>query len=180
MPIPFDWGIAPEERSISFPCDRFAQLSYAAYYRGVTINAAPETIFRWLCQLRVAPYSYDCIDHLGRRSPQELIPGLDDLSIGQTMMFVFELIDFERNQHITVRHKPKTIGSRVFGDVLASYLIVPQAHDSCRLLVKVAIKYPTAPMGWLTRALLPWGDLIMMSRQLLSFRQLAERTNYGV
>ena len=176
MPMPFDWGVTSEERSMSFPCDRFADQHYAIFFRGVSVAAAPETVFRWLCQLRVAPYSYDWIDNPRRRSPQTLTLGLEDLAVGQTMMFFFELVDFERNRHITVRHKPNTIGARVFGDVLASYLIAPQAKDSCRLLVKAAIKYPPGLIGWLTRAFLPWGDFIMMRRQLLNFKFLSERT----
>lgn len=92
-------------------------------------------------------------------------------------MLFFELVDFERNRHITVRHKPNTLGARVFGDVLASYLIVPQAKNRCRLLVKVAIKYPTGLTGFFTRAFLPWGDLVMMRRQLLNFKYLSEKSN---
>ncbi len=180
MPIPFDWGVTSEERSISFPCDRFADQHYAKYCRGVSVAAAPETVFRWLCQLRVALYSYDWISHPGRQSPQTLIPGLEDLAVGQTMMLFFELVDFERNRQITVRHKPNTIGARVFGDVLASYLIVPQARNSCRLLVKAAIKYPAGLIGFFTRALLPWGDLLMMRRQLHNLKHLSEKTNLGV
>jgi hypothetical protein len=29
----------------------------------VEIAAQPEEVFRWICQLRVAPYSYDWINH---------------------------------------------------------------------------------------------------------------------
>jgi len=40
----------------------------AVYFRGVTIRTGAPAIFRWLCQVRVAPYPYDWIDNGGRRS----------------------------------------------------------------------------------------------------------------
>ena len=175
MPIPYTWGTTPQEHLLPFPCDGFVQGPHTAYYRGITVNAPSETLFPWLCQMRVAPYSYDWIDNLGRQSPRKLIPGLDNLAIGQTMMTIFELIAFERNRHITLRLKPKAIGSRVWGDCLVSYLIVAQAEKSCRLLVKLMVPYSPGPLGWLMRTFLAWGDLIMMRRQLLNFKSLAER-----
>jgi len=88
------WGTEPHERLLDFPCDRFIEVFDEAYYRGITIQSKPEIIFRWLCQMRVAPYSYDWIDNFGRRSPRKLIPGLDNLAVGQTVMTIFELLDF--------------------------------------------------------------------------------------
>jgi hypothetical protein len=59
------WGTDPQERRLVFPCDGlFAQVD-AALYRGVTINASPKTVFRWLCQMRISPYSYDWNDNCG-------------------------------------------------------------------------------------------------------------------
>ncbi|MFQ5791061.1 MAG: hypothetical protein ACE5JI_11375 [Acidobacteriota bacterium] len=174
------WGTRPQERSLPFPCDRFVQHFHAEYYRAITIRARPETIFRWLCQMRVAPYSYDWIDNLGRRSPQRLTPGMDELAFGQTFMYGFELIDFELNRQLTIRSKPGLFIARIFGDILVSYLIFPHALTDCRLLVKLIVRHVRGPTGWLMRVFLPWGDLIMMRRQLLNFKMLAERRQNGV
>ncbi len=93
------WGTAPHECLRDYPCDRFIERFDEAYYRGITIQAHREIIFRWLCQMRIAPYSYDWIDNFGRRSPRNLTPGLEELAIGQTVMMIFELVDFARHEH---------------------------------------------------------------------------------
>jgi hypothetical protein len=170
------WGTQPEERRLSYACDRTITRPDAALYRGVTINASSNTVFRWLCQMRVAPYSYDWIDNGGRQSPQELTPGLDHLVIGQDVMRIFDLVDFETNRHLTLRIKPRSTGARTFGDIAVSYLIVETSPRSCRLLVKLIAKYPNSLKARLMKTLLPWGDLIMMRRQLLNLKQLAEST----
>jgi len=168
------WGTEPEERSMAFPCDRNIEHFDAVYYRGITIKARPHIIFRWLRQMRVAPYSYDWIDNLGRQSPRTLTPGLERLAVGQEIMGGFELVEFESNRHLTFRTKKTGAESRIFGDIGASYLIVPQNSHSCRLIVKLIIRYPGGVIGWFMRRVLPWGDMIMMRRQLLNFKRLSE------
>jgi hypothetical protein len=169
------WGTTHEERELVYPCDFLIARPDAALYRGVTIDAPAEIVFRWLCQMRAAPYSYDWIDNCGRQSPRELTPGLENLVIGQDVMDIFDLIDFERNRHLTIRVKPGSSASRTFGDVAGTYLIIPGPNNSCRLVVKLIANYPRGAKGRLMRALLPWGDLMMMRRQLLNLKQLAER-----
>lgn len=164
------WGSTPEERRYHFPCDRLISHPDDKLFRAVTIKAPAEVVFRWLCQLRVAPYSYDWIDNGGRQSPQQLTPGVDDLAIGQDVMTIFVLADFERDKHLTIRLKA---GSR-FGDIACSYLIVPSSSHTCRLVVKLIAKYDAGIKGELMQSLLPWGDLVMMRRQLLNLRRLAE------
>lgn len=173
MSIATTWGTTEEERRQALPCDKHMERPDAVWHRGVTVNAPASLVFRWLCQLRVAPYSYDLLDNLGRQSPRELTPGLDELVAGEiTLMgrWRFELLDFERDRHVTVRHR-----TSVFGATLLTYMTVPQAEDRCRLLVKVMMDYPRGPIGWIMQVFLPWGDLIMMRRQLLNFKELAER-----
>jgi hypothetical protein len=171
------WGTSSNERRLGFPCDRFIEHFDDSYYRGITIWASPEIIYRWLCQMRVAPYSYDWIDNFGRLSPRNLIPGIGRLAIGQEVMTIFELVAFKPNHHLTIRLKRNKLALKIFGDAAASYMIVPENGGICRLLVKLVVKYPPGFIGRLIRLLLPWGDLVMMRRQLLNFKELAEWKN---
>src|SRR5882762_1083138 len=175
------WGTEPQERQLPFPCDDIIAQADAELYRGVTIDARAETVFRWLCQMRVAPYSYDWIDNFGQQSPQQLTPGLDNLEVGREVMRIFSLIAFEQGRHLTIRVKPRSDAFKMFGDVAVSYLVVPLValpQSGCRLLVKLVAKYPPGLKGRMMRALLPWGDLIMMRRQLLNIKRLAEGTEH--
>src|SRR6266550_4356121 len=146
------WGTTPDERTLAFPCDRFIPNPDDTVFRGVTINAPVEIVFRWLCQMRVAPYSYDWLDNGGRRSPRELTPGLDNLAVGQDVMRIFNLVDFEREQQLTLRLKPRSSASRTFGDIAVSYVVVPTSIRSCRLVVKLIAKYPPGTKGSFMRA----------------------------
>jgi hypothetical protein len=175
MTIASTWGTTPEERRLSYPCDRLIPHPDDSLYRGVTIDASPYTVFRWLCQMRIAPYSYDWIDNRGRRSPSELTPGLENLAVGQDVMEIFQLADFVRDQHLTFRIKGNSRAQQLFGDIAGSYFIVAKGASSCRLLVKLVAQHPSGVWGTLMRTFLPWGDLIMMRRQLLNFKHLAER-----
>ena len=173
------WGTKQEERRLAFPCDNLILQADDALYRGVTVNASPKTVFRWLCQMRIAPYSYDWLDNGGRQSPRELTPGLENLAIGQDVMRIFKLSGFEEDRHLTLRLKGNSRASQTFGDIALSYVLVPVddgSSRSCRLLVKLMAKYPRGLYGRMMRVLLPWGDLIMMRRQLLNLKRLAEET----
>ncbi len=169
------WGVSPSECELSYPCDAFMEAPDAAYYRGVTIQASAATIFRWLCQLRVAPYSYDWLDNMGRKSPRELSPGLDAIEVGQEFMTIFELAAFEENRHLTLRMNPDAHGYKLFGDGLVSYVIQTENERSCRLLAKIIMRFPRGVLGQVMRLILPPGDWIMMRRQLLNFKALSER-----
>ena len=168
------WGTTAAERTRSFPCDRYLSPFDAAYFRAVPVQAPAPIVFRWLCQLRVAPYSYDWIDNGGHKSPRELIPGPDQLQVGQRVMTIFQLVDFEPNRHLTLRLRVAR-AKALFGEIACSYVILPQEDAWCRLVVKLLVRYPPGYTGAVMRRWLPWGDLFMMRKQLLTLKHLAER-----
>jgi hypothetical protein len=172
MKMPGNWGATAAECARAQPCDRFISNADDALYRAVDIAVRPDVAFRWLCQLRTAPYSYDWIDNRGRQSPATLTPGLDQLAIGQRVMGVFRLVDFEPGRHLTIV-LDSPAAAAYLGDVAITYTVSPSESQS-RLLVKLLWRYPGGILGTAMRYTLPWGDLIMMRKQLLNLKHLAE------
>ncbi|MGB3484932.1 MAG: hypothetical protein WBB07_22270 [Mycobacterium sp.] len=140
------------------PCDAIAPHAAARADRAIGIAASPSVTFGWLCQLRGAPYSYDLLDNFGRRSPRSRDPELTKLAAGQRFMHIFELVDFVPDEHITLRT----------GRVAVTYAVRP-VGAATRLQVRVLFGGPRA-FGWA----LALGDSVMMRKQLLTLRELAE------
>jgi len=166
-----NWGTTPEERGRHFPCDDALPEHEQALFRGVTVEAPPAVVFRWLCQLKVGPYSYDLIDNRGRRSPQHLVLGVEQLVVGERVQ-IFELASFAVDEHLTLLVR----GHRAFGDVAMSYVVTPAGPGASRLVVKLAFVPPSGVVGAVLRRVLPTGDLVMIRRQLLNLKALAEGT----
>ncbi|HZS36949.1 MAG TPA: SRPBCC family protein [Polyangia bacterium] len=162
-----DWGSTAEERAREYPCDRHVDAPDLVCFRAVDVAAPPSAVFRWLCQLRVAPYSYDWIDNFGRRSPRTRDPANEQLANGQSMMRIFRLVDFARDRHLTLIIER----TRLFGALAVTYQVAPSPGGT-RLVVKLIARLGRAS---LMRAILPLGDLIMMRKQLLTLKALAER-----
>jgi hypothetical protein len=154
-----NWGATPYERAAPLPCDDLVSGRSVRADRAVTISASPSVVFAWLCQLRTAPYSYDILDNFGRRSPRRRTPELTQLRIGQRFMTVFRLHSFATDEHITLQTKR----------VAVTYAVRPGLGGS-RLHVRVLFEGP-AVIGRLAAL----GDVVMMRKQLLTLKKLAER-----
>jgi hypothetical protein len=164
MELPEVWGATEAEVAAHYPCDEVLTGPAESWCRAVPSAADPATQYRWLCQLKIAPYSYDLIDNFGRRSPRTLTPGVDELTTGQRMMRIFTLTDFVPDRELTL-HLTDRGARRLFGEVAITYRATPG-----RLVAKLAVGVTSTA---LRRRLLAWGDLVMMRRQLLTLAGLA-------
>jgi hypothetical protein len=175
--LPRVWGAREDEIRRAYPCDELLEGPREEWFRAVTVAADRGTVFRWLCQLKVAPYSYDLLDNAGRRSPRNLTPGAEHLETGQRVMRIFRLADFSPGRHMTlILDDPR--GARLFGEFAVTYAVHDEGHGpvpgTTRLLAKLVVGGEEGVLGRLRRPLLAWGDLLMMRRQLLTLRKRAE------
>ena len=166
------WNVTESERAAPLPCDALMP-GAMRLDRAISIDAPPPVVFAWLCQLRVAPSSYDLLDNTGRRSPRMRSEELTDLTVGQPFVrifgrtYVFELAAFARDEHITLQPRTGSAMSR-FGTVTNTYAVRPEG-DGTRLHVRVLFDGP-----WLMGQTLALVNLLMMRKQLSVLKALAE------
>jgi hypothetical protein len=165
-----EWGSTAEERAEPFPCDKTIESPDGALYRAVSVAAPTDVVFLWLCQLRVAPYSYDLIDNLGRRSPRQAEPSLCELEVGQRVMEIFRLVSFEPGRSITLES-----GTKLLGRLAVTYRTTATGQAGSRLVAKITFVERNGILGAVLGRVLPTGDLLMMRKQLLTLKKLAER-----
>jgi hypothetical protein len=158
------WNVSDDEVARRYPCDELVSTPTLQAWRGVTVHTTPEALWPWVGQIRLAPYSYDWIDNLGRRSPQRLV-GLPEPVVGES----FSTAATRPFGHILAVERPKHLTGEIMNTRI-SYVLVPQGQ-STRLLMKLVTDMNRCAAPWLSV-----GDLVMARRQLLNLKALAERT----
>jgi hypothetical protein len=169
--LPLTWGATRAEARRPYAADHLVDGTMLTMTRAISVAAPQELTWRWLCQVAVAPYSYDWIDNRGQRSPRTLTPGADRLVLGQRMAVVFELVAFDAPHHWTGLTTAR--GRRLFGPVAITYAAEPDGAGS-RIVCRVC-GAQDGPARWTRSRLLAWGDLVMMRKQLRTLKRLAER-----
>lgn len=166
MRLPWVWGARPEEAAAPFPCAEHVPDPARRMVRAVGVEADPDVVFAWVGQLRVAPYSYDLVDNLGRRSPRRLL-GLAAPAPGERFLVIFRITAVTPGREITAAG-----GNRVTGPYACTYRVLPDGPGRSRLVARLDM----AADGPLRRSIATataWGDLVMMRRQLRTLAALA-------
>jgi hypothetical protein len=157
------WGATADERAAKLPCDEIFPGGLAAD-RAVSVDAPPSLMWAWLCQIRLAPYSYDYLDNFGKKSPPVRTPELVDLEVGQRFMRLFTLAAFAKDDHVTIRS----------GRVATTYAVRPEGTGT-RLIARAVFNGPNfvgRPLGLI--------DMVMMRKQLLNLKAHAEKEHAQV
>ena len=156
------WNVTDDETRRRFACDDLVASPALRAWRGVTVAAPVERVWPWLTQIRAAPYSYDWIDNLGRRSPRTLLdlpePVVGDHFIACGGRPMGRVMHVDPGRGFT---------GEIAGATM-SYELLPQG-DSTRLLLKLVMA-----RGRVIAPLVCVGDLVMARRQLLTLKRLAE------
>lgn len=179
MSIITTWGSKPFERKNKYTCDSIITRHNGAYFRAVDIDAPSSLVFKWLCQMKVAPYSYDTLDNHGIQSPPNLTPDLAKLNIGDKMMTIFSVAHFIPNKEITlVMDVPPKPYDKYYVPTAITYRLLSNHNglkNHTRLVVKYVAEWKYTLFGFTEKLLVVFADFIMMRRQLLNFKHLAEK-----
>ncbi len=159
-----------EEIATPSPADELMPKDCDRWVRCITISAPHQVVYRWLCQLTVAPYSFDTIDFPGRRSPRTLTPGAEALEIGQPFL-IFAVTSFSPDAHIAGLSRPEF--TRTYGHIAVSYSAMPLDARTTRLRANACIAHTARGRG-LRRLALAAGDKLMAGRQLRVLKTYAE------
>jgi len=172
------WGSTAVERSVRYRCDDLVPAPSVALFRAVDVAAPPALAWRWVGQLRLAPYSHDLVDNLGRRSPRELDPALGPPRAGERAMTIFRVVEAPGTEMTLRLQAPSGRAARLlrplWSPAAVTYRVVGRPGGS-RIVVKYVTADPGGLLGVLFRTLLPPGDLVMMRRQLRTLAALAAR-----
>ena len=156
------WGVTEAETGCRFPCDDLVDDPALEVWRGVDVAASADEVWPWVTQVHVAPYSYDWVDNLGRRSPPLLLD-LPAPRVGDA----FTSVAGRPRGRIVSLDPPRQLTATILGAYL-SYVLVPEGPHATRLLLKVVMQSTRFGVAWSV------GDLVMARRQLLNLKRLAE------
>ena len=148
--------------------------------RHIKIDADKDSIFQWLKQLRVAPYSYDILDNRGIKSPDYIIENLPDLKLNAHFLLAFHIYGFEENLFIAGRFcQPVNPPVNLYlKDLFIEYRIVVEENFSL-LWCKVKGYYNKGIGSKGFFAVFSVVNKIMMTRQLIKIRRLSELLKAG-
>jgi hypothetical protein len=174
-----NWGASHDEIGGSLPGDDLLLRAQYRSTRAITVNAPPDAVWPWLVQvgcLRAGWYSNDLLDNLGRPSASTIVPGLQNLEIGQWVPMAPSGTPTERTALRVHSFEVDRWLLWVKPDSTWVWQLTPDQNNGTRLVTRIHAVYDwrrplLAAFGVL---LMEFGDFAMLRRMLRGIKSRAE------
>lgn len=177
-PMHMHWGATEAEVKSGFPGDTLVAKPDFNATRGITINASPEEIWKWIIQIgstRAGWYSIDWIDNSGIPSSNVILPEFQTISEGQFVPFTPDqkngmwVKEFRENEYILWTDKKAK----------ATWLwkITKVDQKTSRLITRLRTSYVWKSFWIIYYLIYDFGDIIMMNRCMKGIKSRAESVN---
>lgn len=177
-PWQLKWGATDEELKMDYPGDSIVKDPDFHAIRGITINAEPADIWKWIIQIgsrRAGWYSIDWMDNAGKKSSEVIISEFQNISVGQFIPFTPDqkngmwVKEFVENKYIL------WIDDK--GMATWTWLLSPLNPDQTRLNTVLRTKYNWKSIWILYFLIYDVGDIVMMSRCMKGIKKRSEKNN---
>jgi hypothetical protein len=168
------WGATPEEVGRPLPGDEVVAHPTFDATRAITIAARPDQIWPWLLQVgvkRAGWYSYDRLDNFGRPSAREIIPELQNVSVGDVLGMS---PDGLQGILILALDLPRSMMWGTLPDTTWLWFLEPQADGTTRLITRIRKRYRWLSPSIAFSMLIEFADIWMIRKMLLNLRERAE------
>jgi hypothetical protein len=183
------WGATDYEVEMSLPGDDIVSSPNMNTTRAITIEASPDDIWPWLVQMgkgRGGLYSYDWLDiafgYLDKPSADRILPDFQMLHRGDVIpMGCNDSTDDDFYVHDILPNHALVIGANApefRNRVSWTILLLPVGNARTRLIMRVRANIELDAKGVILYGLLDPAAFIMLRKQMLNLKQLAERTRY--
>lgn len=181
------WGATDEELAMSLPGDGIVQKPNFNSTRAVTIQAKPEDVWPWIVQMgkgRGGLYSYDWLDIafeiLDKPSSEEILSQFQHLEAGDVIPIGddedagddFYVHEVRPNEALVIGANDLKFRDRVSWAIV----LLPTGPDVTRLVMRVRGDIPMDAKGIATYAFLEPAAFLMVRKQMLNLKRLAEKT----
>lgn len=181
------WGATDEELTLPLPGDEIVENPNMSSTRAITIEAGPSDVWPWMVQMgkgRGGLYSYDWLDIafqiLDTKSVEEILDQYQRLEPGDTIpLGCDEETKDDLYVHAVDEKHSLVLGANdpEFRDRVSwAMVLIPAGPNKTRLLMRVRADIPLNAKGIITYAVLDPAAFLMVRKQMLNFKKLAEKT----
>jgi hypothetical protein len=181
------WGATDAEMELALPGDQVVAEPNMNSTRVITIHAEPRDIWPWLVQMgrgRGGLYSYDWLDIafriLDAPSAENILPEYQELNEGDVIPIgVNDRSDDDFYVHVCVPDVALVIGAndpKFRQRVSWAMVLIPEGPNRTRLAMRVRGDVEMNAPGILMYAMIDPASFIMLRKQMLNLKRLAEAT----